>query len=84
MPILRRPEFRFFLFVLSGLVAVAVVAALAFARGNPIGTGVVVIETNLAYQGGAAAGSGMVLTPSGTVLTNNLSLIHISEPTRRS
>ena len=71
MPILRRPEFRFFLFVLSGLVAVAVVAALAFARGNPIGTGVVVIETNLAYQGGAAAGSGMVLTPSGTVLTNN-------------
>ena len=71
MPILRRPEFRFFLFVLSGLVAVAFVAALAFARGNPIGTGVVVIETNLAYQGGAAAGSGMVLTPSGTVLTNN-------------
>jgi S1-C subfamily serine protease len=71
MPILRRPEFRFFLFVLSGFAAVGVVAALAFARGNPIGTGVVVIDTNLGYQGGAAAGSGMVLTSSGTVLTNN-------------
>ena len=71
MSILRRPEVRFFLFVLSAFVAVGVVAALAFARGNPIGTGVVVIDTNLGYQGGAAAGSGMVLTSSGTVLTNN-------------
>jgi S1-C subfamily serine protease len=38
---------------------------------RPIGTGVVVIDTNLAYQGGAAAGTGMVLTPSGEILTNN-------------
>jgi S1-C subfamily serine protease len=30
-----------------------------------------VIETNLGYQGGAAAGTGMVLTRSGEVLTNN-------------
>jgi S1-C subfamily serine protease len=30
-----------------------------------------VIDTNLAYQGAAAAGTGMVLTSSGTVLTNN-------------
>ena len=71
MPILRRPEFRFFLFVVSGFIAIGIVAALAFARANPIGAGVVVIDTNLGYQGGAAAGSGMVLTPSGTVLTNN-------------
>jgi len=39
--------------------------------GNPIGTGVVVIETNLAYQDAAAAGTGMVLTPTGEILTNN-------------
>ncbi len=30
-----------------------------------------VIDTNLAYQGGQAAGTGMVLTSAGTVLTNN-------------
>ena len=62
--------------VLAGLVAVAVAAvaggmALASTRPAPIGTGVVVIDTNLAYQGGRAAGTGMVLTSSGTVLTNN-------------
>ncbi len=71
MPVLRRSEFRILFFVVIGLVAVGVAAALAFARGKPIGTGVVVIDTNLGYQGGAAAGSGMVLTSSGTVLTNN-------------
>jgi S1-C subfamily serine protease len=38
---------------------------------TPIGTGVVVIDTNLGYQGGTAAGTGMVLTSSGEVLTNN-------------
>jgi S1-C subfamily serine protease len=49
------------------------VAGLAFAstQSAPIGTGVVVIDTNLAYQGGQAAGTGMVLTRSGEVLTNN-------------
>src|SRR3954451_14485565 len=34
-------------------------------------TGVVVIETDLSSQGNQAAGTGMVLTPSGEVLTNN-------------
>jgi S1-C subfamily serine protease len=34
-------------------------------------TGVVVVNTNLAYQNGAAAGTGMVLTSNGEVLTNN-------------
>ena len=34
-------------------------------------TGVVVVETRLAYGGGAGAATGIVLTSSGTVLTNN-------------
>jgi S1-C subfamily serine protease len=33
--------------------------------------GVVVVNTRLAYGGGAGAGTGIVLTSSGTVLTNN-------------
>jgi S1-C subfamily serine protease len=40
-------------------------------RSTAIGTGVVVIDTNLAYQNGEAAGTGMVLTSSGEILTNN-------------
>ena len=61
------------LLVVVGLVAASVGAGIALARGTatPIGTGVVVIDTNLAYQGSAAAGTGMVLTSSGEVLTNN-------------
>jgi S1-C subfamily serine protease len=52
--------------------AVAVVGhALVNTRSAGIGTGVVVIETNLGFQGGQAAGTGMVLTSSGEVLTNN-------------
>jgi S1-C subfamily serine protease len=59
--------------VLAALVAAVIAAGLALAttRSAPIGTGVVVIDTNLAYQGGQAAGTGMVLTSSGVVLTNN-------------
>ena len=53
--------------VLGGGTAFAVTGASA----SPIGTGVVVIDTNLAYQGAAAAGTGMVLTSSGEILTNN-------------
>jgi S1-C subfamily serine protease len=59
------------------LVVIVVVAALAAgftrarAHSTPVGTGVVIIETNLGYQGGQAAGTGMVLTSSGEVLTNN-------------
>jgi S1-C subfamily serine protease len=58
---------------LVAVVAIAVAAGVAFARPGaaPIGTGVVVIETNLALQGGQAAGTGMVLTSSGEILTNN-------------
>lgn len=68
-PVLAR---RFFLFVLTALAVLAIAAGVALARTGPapIGTGVVVINTRL-YQGGAAAGTGMVLSSSGEVLTNN-------------
>jgi S1-C subfamily serine protease len=61
------------LLVLVGLAAVGVGAAFAFTRGKatPIGSGVVVVETNLGYQSAAAAGTGIVLRSSGIVLTNN-------------
>ena len=64
---------------LAGAIVAAagtLVAALLLAQGgaaavvNPT-AGIVVIETNLAYQNAAAAGTGMVLTSSGIVLTNN-------------
>lgn len=56
-------------------VAVAAVAAAGLALANnhstSVGSGVVLIETNLAYQGERAAGTGIVLTSSGEILTNN-------------
>jgi S1-C subfamily serine protease len=73
MKIVRNLPRRVVLLIAVALVAASVGAGIALARGaaTPIGSGVVVIETNLAYQGGAAAGTGMVLTSSGEVLTNN-------------
>jgi S1-C subfamily serine protease len=73
MKIVRRIPRRVVLLVLIGLLAASLGAGIALARGKAtsIGTGVVVINTNLAYQGGTAAGTGMVLTSSGEVLTNN-------------
>ena len=58
---------------LSGAIAAAIGVHAALARTSKITvqTGVVVVRTNLAYENGAAAGTGMVLTPSGEVLTNN-------------
>src|SRR5262245_4032877 len=41
------------------------------ASRSPIGPGVVVINTNLRLEGTLAAGTGMVLTSSGRILTNN-------------
>jgi S1-C subfamily serine protease len=70
----RRFHIRVALLVVAGLMAVAVGAGLALASNNrvaPIGSGIVVINTNLAYQNSAAAGTGMVLTSSGEILTNN-------------
>jgi S1-C subfamily serine protease len=63
---------RFLFFLVVALAAGAVATGVALARTDApsIGTGVVVINTRL-YQGGAAAGTGMVLTSSGEVLTNN-------------
>lgn len=73
MRVLRQTHGRVILLILIAAVAVSVGPKLAFARSTaaPIGTGVVVIDTNLAYEDGAAAGTGMVLTSSGEVLTNN-------------
>lgn len=69
----RRLRTRIVLAVLVAVVAAAIAVGLALAQTRPatIGTGVVVIETNLGYQSAQAAGTGMVLTSSGTVLTNN-------------
>jgi S1-C subfamily serine protease len=73
MKIIRHIHVRIALLALVILVAVGSGAAYAALRTTtkPIGSGVVVIDTNLAYQGGSAAGTGMVLTSSGEVLTNN-------------
>jgi S1-C subfamily serine protease len=73
MKVVQKLPRRIVLLVAVGLLAASVVAGIALARGTakPIGSGVVVIDTNLAYQGAAAAGTGMVLTSSGEVLTNN-------------
>jgi S1-C subfamily serine protease len=51
----------------------AAVAHVAFARSSRAAdeTGVVIVDTNLAYENGAAAGTGMILTPTGEILTNN-------------
>lgn len=69
--LLWRFHTRVLLLAIAGFAAVAVAAGVAFARPAPIGTGIVIIDTNLAYQGGEAAGTGMVLTSSGEILTNN-------------
>ena len=57
--------------VLAVVVLTGIGASFAWAktRPAPLGTGVVVIETSL--TDGKAAGTGMVLTSSGEVLTNN-------------
>jgi S1-C subfamily serine protease len=57
----------------AALVAIAAATGSAFAQtASPAeGTGVVVIKTTVAYQQASAAGTGMVLTSSGEILTNN-------------
>ena len=51
--------------------AFGVHAALARTSSADVQSGVVVVDTNLAYQNGSAEGTGIVLTSSGEVLTNN-------------
>jgi hypothetical protein len=63
-------------YTLGGLISAAALAAWgvsssAQGASRSLGSGVVVIESNLAYQGGQGAGTGMVLTSSGNILTNN-------------
>ncbi len=72
-PPVRRFRTRIVLTALAVVVAVAIAAGIALTRSHPasVGAGVVVIDTNLGYQNGRAAGTGMVLTSSGLVLTNN-------------
>src|SRR5947209_19332398 len=55
------------------LAAIGSGAAIAATResASPIGMGVVVINTNLRLEDTWAAGTGMVLTSSGRILTNN-------------
>src|SRR3989440_3002823 len=77
---------------LRASVAVAVVALAATVLGVAPGTskaalstGVVNVTTTLGYENGSAAGTGMVLTASGEVLTNNhvirgATTIRVAEP----
>jgi S1-C subfamily serine protease len=72
--IIRHIHARAALIVLAAVAVVGGGVAYAATRTTTTsrtGTGVVVIETSLAYQSGSAAGTGIVLTPSGEVLTNN-------------
>lgn len=55
----------------AGICATAFAATPKQAASTPIGTGVVDINTTLGFQSGRAAGTGMLLTPAGVVLTNN-------------
>jgi S1-C subfamily serine protease len=70
---LNRFRIRLILVTVIAMAALGVGAGFAFARSSTptIGTGVVVVNTKLSYQDGAAAGTGIVLTSSGEVLTNN-------------
>lgn len=59
------------LLLAASALAVGAHAALAHTSHTDVQSGVVIVNTNLAYQNGAAAGTGIVLTSSGEVLTNN-------------
>ena len=69
--VIRKARALFVFFV--ALAAIASGAAVAATResSSPIGAGVVVINTNLRLEDTWAAGTGMVLTSSGRILTNN-------------
>lgn len=69
----RHIHTRAALLALVGLLAAGSGAAYAATRAATpkLGTGVVVIDTQLGYESASAAGTGMVLTPTGEILTNN-------------
>jgi S1-C subfamily serine protease len=59
-------------FACAALLAAAIAASVSSAATVVrVDRGVVDVNTNLGYQNVAAAGTGMVLTPTGEVLTNN-------------
>ena len=64
---------RFLFSVAAALAATVASLALGLGRASAgtIGNGIVVIDTTLGYQSSNAAGTGMVLTSSGEILTNN-------------
>ena len=68
-------KLRLALAAAAGALLAGSAVAIAAAQGGSVTrtptTGVVVVTTNLGYQGSAAAGTGIVLTSSGEVLTNN-------------
>jgi S1-C subfamily serine protease len=66
-----RPARRPTLALLATLSAALLVAAPSALGARPLARGVVVIETNLDYQGASAAGTGVVIRSGGEVLTNN-------------
>jgi S1-C subfamily serine protease len=57
--------------LIATVATLAVVLTLAGAAHASVSTGVVEVETRLAYANGVGEATGMVLTPSGEVLTNN-------------
>lgn len=70
---MRYRRIRVLVVVLGVLVGAALSSGFVAVGGGhaSIGTGIVIVDTNLAYQNGAAAGTGIVLTSKGEVLTNN-------------
>jgi S1-C subfamily serine protease len=68
-----RPQLRALIVAIGVVLVLALLAGAALARTSAtrLESGVVVIKTKLAYQRATAAGTGMVLTSSGEVLTNN-------------
>jgi S1-C subfamily serine protease len=57
--------------IVAAVVAGIALASRTTASASPIGTGVVDVRTTLGYEQGAAAGTGIVLTSKGEVVTNN-------------
>src|SRR3954451_18617728 len=57
--------------ILAAELSACVSVGFASHSATPIGNGIVNIRTTLGYQQGAAAGTGIVLTSDGEVLTNN-------------
>jgi S1-C subfamily serine protease len=68
-----RGRVRILIVAIGALLVLGIASGYAFARASAsrLESGIVVIKTKLAYQDGSGAATGMVLTSSGEVLTNN-------------